>query len=89
MFIGLAHVYWLTAPRIESLMANHGLTRGIFDVLTTLRRAGKPYTLAPSQITRSLLLSPAGLTGRLERLELDKHIVRLPDPMTDAACRCA
>lgn len=80
MFIGLAHVYWLTTPRIENLMAGHGITRGIFDVLTTLRRVGKPFTLAPSQITRSLLLSPAGLTGRLERLEQEKLVVRLPDP---------
>jgi len=80
MFLGLAHVYWLTTPRIERLMASHGITRGIFDVLTTLRRAGKPFTLAPHQITRSLLLSPAGLTGRLERLEREKYVVRLPDP---------
>jgi DNA-binding MarR family transcriptional regulator len=80
MFLGLAHVYWLTTPRIERLMASHGITRGIFDVLTTLRRAGKPFTLAPHQITRSLLLSPAGLTGRLERLEKEKYVVRLPDP---------
>jgi DNA-binding MarR family transcriptional regulator len=80
MFIALAHVYWLTAPPIEQLMAEHGITRGIFDVLTTLRRAGKPYTLAPSQIARSLLLSGAGLTSRLHRLEVDKLIVRLSDP---------
>ncbi len=80
MFIALAHVYWLTAPRIERLMADHGITRGIFDVLTTLRRAGTPHTLAPRQIARSLLLSGAGLTSRLDRLEADKLIVRLPDP---------
>ena len=80
MFIALAHVYWLTAPRIEQLMADHGITRGIFDVLTTLRRAGTPHTLAPRQIARSLLLSGAGLTSRLDRLEADKLIVRLPDP---------
>jgi DNA-binding MarR family transcriptional regulator len=80
MFIALAHAYWLTAPRIEQLMADHGITRGIFDVLTTLRRAGAPHTLAPRQIARSLLLSGAGLTSRLERLEADKLIVRLPDP---------
>lgn len=80
MFIALAHAYWLTAPRIEQLMADHGITRGIFDVLTTLRRAGTPHTLAPRQIARSLLLSGAGLTSRLDRLEADKLIVRLPDP---------
>jgi DNA-binding MarR family transcriptional regulator len=80
MFVALAHVYWLTAPRVEKLMADHGITRGIFDVLTTLRRVGKPHTLAPRQIARSLLLSGAGLTSRLHRLEVDKLIVRLPDP---------
>lgn len=80
MFIGLAHVYWLTTPRIERLMASHGITRGVFDVLTTLRRSGEPFTLSPHQITRSLLLSPAGLTGRLERLEKANYVVRLPDP---------
>jgi DNA-binding MarR family transcriptional regulator len=80
MFVALAHVYWLTAPRIERLMADHGITRGIFDVLTTLRRADAPHTLAPRQIARSLLLSGAGLTSRLDRLEADKLIVRLPDP---------
>ena len=80
MFIALAHVYWLTAPRIERLMADHGITRGIFDVLTTLRRADTPHTLAPRKIARSLLLSGAGLTSRLDRLEADKLIVRLPDP---------
>jgi DNA-binding MarR family transcriptional regulator len=80
MFVALAHVYWLTAPRIERLMADHGITRGIFDVLTTLRRADAPHTLAPRQIARSLLLSGAGLTSRLDRLEADELIVRLPDP---------
>ena len=80
MFVALAHVYWLTTPRIEQLMADHGISRGIFDVLTTLRRAGAPHTLAPRQISRSLLLSGAGLTSRLDRLEAGKFIVRLPDP---------
>jgi DNA-binding MarR family transcriptional regulator len=80
MFIALAHVYWLTAPRIERLMADHGITRGIFDVLTTLRRADTPHTLAPRKIARSLLLSGAGLTSRLDRLEADRLVVRLPDP---------
>jgi DNA-binding MarR family transcriptional regulator len=80
MFIALAHGYWLTAPRIEQLMADHGINRGIFDVLTTLRRAGAPHALAPRQIARSLLLSGAGLTSRLDRLEADKLVVRLPDP---------
>lgn len=79
MFIGLAHVYWLTAPHIERLMAEHGITRGIFDVLTILRRAGVPHTLSPRQIARSLLLSGAGLTSRLDRLEASDLVTRRPN----------
>jgi DNA-binding MarR family transcriptional regulator len=81
LFAVLAHVYWLTAPEIERLMAGYGLTRGMFDVLTTLRRAGPPYTLAPKQLGQSLLLSGAGITNRLDRLEASKLIRRLPEEL--------
>jgi DNA-binding MarR family transcriptional regulator len=80
IFAAIAHVYWLTAPKIEQLMARHNLTRGMFDVLTTLRRSGHPYELAPKQLSHSLLLSGAGITNRLDRLEDLKLIVRRPDP---------
>jgi hypothetical protein len=78
LFAALAHVYWLTAPEIERLMAAHCVTRGMFDLLTTLRRAGLPYTLAPKQLSQSLLLSGAGITNRLDKLEALKLIRRLP-----------
>lgn len=81
LFAALAHAYWLTAPEIERLMASYGLTRGMFDVLTTLRRTGPPYTLAPKQLSQSLLLSGAGITSRLDKLEKLKLIQRLPEPL--------
>ena len=87
LFLGLAHAYWLTAPRIERLMAEYRITRGMFDVLTTLRRAGNPYALNPKQLAQSLLLSGAGLTGRLDQLELHKLIVRLQDPSDGRALK--
>ncbi|HET8721180.1 MAG TPA: MarR family transcriptional regulator [Nitrospira sp.] len=80
LFAAIAHAYWLSAPRIERLMARYNLTRGMFDVLTTLRRSGPPYELAPKQLSHSLLLSGAGITNRLDRLEDLKLIVRRPDP---------
>lgn len=80
LFAALAQVHGLTAPHIERLMAGHGLARGMFDVLTTLRRVGPPYALAPKDLTRSLLLSGAGMTSRLDRLEALKLITRLPEP---------
>lgn len=80
LFAALAQVHGLTAPHVERLMATHGLARGTFDVLTTLRRAGAPYTLAPKELARSLLLSGAGMTSRLDRLEALQLIERLPEP---------
>jgi hypothetical protein len=68
LFATLAHVYWLTAPEIERLMASHGITRGMFDLLTTVRRAGPPYTLAPKQLSQSLLLS--GLVLQIDSTSL-------------------
>ena len=81
LFASLAHAYWLTTPAIERLMSGHKINRGLFDVLTTLRRSGSPYTLAPKQLAQSLLLSGAGLTNRLDRLERQNLIRRLPEPL--------
>jgi DNA-binding MarR family transcriptional regulator len=80
LFAAIAHAYWLTEPRIDRLLADHGLARGTFDVLTVLRRAGPPYTLSPKQLAQSLILSGAGMTSRLDKLEGQKLIVRLPEP---------
>jgi DNA-binding MarR family transcriptional regulator len=60
-------------------MGRYNLTRGMFDVLTTLRRSGPRHELAPKQLSYSLLLSGAGITNRLDRLENLKLILRRPD----------
>ena len=65
---------------IEEALEPFGLTRGTFDVLTALRRAGSPYSLSPKQIAQSLLLSGAGLTSRLHKLEAQNFLARLPEP---------
>ena len=65
---------------IGKLMAEHGLERGEFDVLATLRRAGAPHELSPTRLYRSLMLSSGGLTNRLKRLAAKAMIERRPDP---------
>lgn len=65
---------------IDEALEPFGLTRGTFDVLTALRRAGAPYCLSPKQIAQSLLLSGAGLTSRLNKLEAQNLLARLPEP---------
>lgn len=49
---------------------------GDFDVLRALRRAGPPYALTPTQLYQAMLVSPAGLNGRLKRLEREGWITR-------------
>ncbi len=46
-----------------------GLYRGEFDVLATLRRNGEPYSLTPTELYRSMMLSSGAMTNRLDRLE--------------------
>lgn len=83
------------ADRVAAHFAEHGLSRGDYDVLASLRRAGDPPRLTPGQLQKSLLLSSAGVTGRIDRLERAGLVARLPHPedgrgvlveLTDAGC---
>jgi DNA-binding MarR family transcriptional regulator len=47
----------------------HGLGEGDFDVLATLRRAGEPYELTPSELMDQTMVTSGAVTKRLDRLE--------------------
>jgi len=66
--------------RLEPVYREQGLEPGWYDVLATLRRAGPPYRLRPTEFTRTLMLTSSGTTKRLDRLELAGLIARTPDP---------
>ncbi|WP_068311413.1 MarR family winged helix-turn-helix transcriptional regulator [Polycladidibacter hongkongensis] len=66
--------------RIERLFAQHKLKSGEFDVLATLRRAGAPFTLTPTQLYDTLMISSGGMTNRLDRLEKAGYLRREPNP---------
>lgn len=71
---------WVTLqarPQIEAVFARYGLDSGTFDVLATLRRAGPPYQLRPTEIYNALMISSGGLTDRLGRLERLRLISRI------------
>lgn len=65
---------------IEARLEEHGLSRGEFGVLATLRRGGEPYTLAPTALARWMMLSSAAMTNRVDRLEAAGLVERRPDP---------
>lgn len=66
--------------RMEAVYATYGISRGEFDVLAALRRAGEPYTLSPRTLSATLMLTTGGMTGRLDKLERAGLLRRSPDP---------
>ncbi|MDI5935714.1 MarR family transcriptional regulator [Halomonas sp. M4R5S39] len=70
----------ITRNQLEAFFKTHGLQAGEFDVLATLRRAGAPYALTPTQLFGTLMVSSGGMTNRLDRLERAGLIVRTPNP---------
>src|SRR5438874_3245298 len=55
------------------------LTRGDVGVLSALRTSPPPHTLSPTQLFRGLMMSSAGMTKRLDRLEKVGLVKRNPD----------
>ena len=76
----LGRIALLLGPAQDQTFAEFGLENGGFDVLASLRRAGKPYVLTPSQLADALMLSRAGMTSRIDRLEAAGLVTRTLDP---------
>ncbi|HEU4673537.1 MAG TPA: MarR family transcriptional regulator [Candidatus Limnocylindrales bacterium] len=68
------------ALREEAVFGRYGLNRGEVGVLAALRIVGPPHRLSPGRLGRGLMLSSAGVTSRLDRLERRGLLRRLPDP---------
>jgi DNA-binding MarR family transcriptional regulator len=65
--------------KLIASIERHGLSVAGFDVLTALRRSGEPYRLTAGQLADQGLVSSAGVTLRIDRLEKDGLIVRERD----------
>jgi len=68
------------ARRQEAVFAGFGLSRGEVGMLSALRTAGPPHRLSPTRLGQGLMLSSAGVTSRLDRMERRGFVQRLPDP---------
>ena len=87
LFARLGRTAGLVGPAIERVFAAHGLTTGEFDVLAALLRAGRPFRLTPGELARGLMLSPAAMTNRLDRLERADLVSRTLDPANRRSMR--
>ena len=68
------------AQREDAVFGRYGLNRGDVGVLSALRTSPAPHRLSPTQLFRGLMLSSAGMTKRLDRLEQRGLVKRNPDP---------
>jgi DNA-binding MarR family transcriptional regulator len=57
-----------------------GLESWEFDVLSALRRAGKPYELSPKALLQQTLVSSGTMTNRIDRLVERGLVERRADP---------
>ena len=74
----------LLHKRIRTMLADtlteFGLNVGEWAVLGSLLRAGAPYQRSPGALAKSFDLTSGAMTNRLDRLEAEELIRRLPDP---------
>jgi len=64
----------------RSAFAEHGLELWEFDVLSALRRTGRPYELSPGHLLTQTLVSSGTMTNRIDRLESQQLVERRRDP---------
>jgi DNA-binding MarR family transcriptional regulator len=68
------------ARQQEEAFGRFGLNRGEVGVLGALRIAGPKQQLSPTRLFKGLMLSSAGITSRLDRLEQRGYVKRTRHP---------
>jgi DNA-binding MarR family transcriptional regulator len=70
LVIGRLHrVAELLDQRLRPVFSKAGLGNGDFDVLASLRRAGPPYRLSPTELSATTMVTSGAVTKRVDRLE--------------------
>src|ERR671925_2218495 len=65
---------------MEETLSEHRLSHGEWSVLAALFRAGEPYERAAGKLADVCECSTGAMTNRLDRLEEDGLVRRLPHP---------
>lgn len=77
----------IISEELEKLYGTYQINRGEFDVLATLRRAGKPYELTPTELFSTLMITSGTMTNRLQQLQKKGLITRVPNPIDARSMR--
>ncbi len=65
---------------MEKTFGRFGLNSANFDMLATLRRSGEPYTLSPSDLMETMMVSSGTMTNRIDQLERAGLVARSQNP---------
>ena len=65
---------------MEETWAKFGLNVAGFDVLSTLLRAGAPYSLSPGDLIASTMVTSGTMTNRIDQLEKAGLVDRIRNP---------
>ncbi|MGD7789272.1 MarR family winged helix-turn-helix transcriptional regulator [Propionibacteriaceae bacterium Y1700] len=66
--------------RLNAHFAEHGLARGEFDILATLRRAGGTDGLSSGELLTHTMVTSGAITNRVDRLVAKKLVTRTERP---------
>jgi len=64
---------------MDKTFSVHGLNGAKFDVLATLRRSGAPYSLSPSDLMASTMVTSGTMTNRIDQLVKSGLVRRTPN----------
>ncbi|MGG6895689.1 MULTISPECIES: MarR family winged helix-turn-helix transcriptional regulator [Rhizobium] len=65
---------------MEKTFAGFDLNSANFDMLATLRRSGEPYTLSPSDLMETMMVTSGTMTNRIDQLEKASLVARSQNP---------
>lgn len=80
VFDRLQRVARLLDNNMGSFFHEHGIGVSDYGLMASLFRFGPPYMAKPSEIARASLLTPAGVTLRVDRLVKMSMVQRVKDP---------
>ncbi|MFB6891310.1 MarR family winged helix-turn-helix transcriptional regulator [Kitasatospora sp. NPDC056327] len=79
------HAAKLLADERRRTLAQVGMDAATLDLLSTLRRSGRPYRLSTRELAARCLITPGAVTQRVDRAQHEGLVHRLaPDPGTRA-----
>jgi len=70
----------ILGDQVAARLRDFGLQWWQYDVLSALRRQGKPFLMAATELAESTMLTSGAMTNRIDRLESKGLVRRVHDP---------